>query len=516
MALMAGVDTTSLLLYALATVVAVSWLWNRQKDTVPALIGGNGFFSSYAAAYHYFYHVEDVIREGYSRDPDGVFRVPLFWRWDYIANGKKRIAEITAAPDDVLSFYDGAQESLQGNYTMGPEMRCRYHNHTVRTKLTRNIARLLPELVDEIGLAIEDLITLDSADWKPIAVLPTVIRVAARISNRIFVGEYLTMCIAYAGALFKSSHVIALFHHSPIMVRILGPFLSPKNKALRHAMKFLGPMIDERIVKEAELGANWAEKPDDFLSWLLEDAQGSSREARSIALRLPVINMAAIHTTTMALTNALLDLTTNLSHFLPMRAEVERVIEKHGWTKVALDNMYKVDSFLRESQRLNGSSPGKHVKDGFQFSDGTTIPYGSFLRVAGRFVQHDSANYNNAEVFDGFRFAKMREERGQTANEGIFKGHMISTGPDFFCPSAMESLLAPDGENFAVLGNSLTRLSKPAMDRFFAASELEALLAHIIVNYDLKGVRPPDYAFGRVRTPSPRAKILLRKREYSG
>ncbi|KAJ7682022.1 hypothetical protein DFH06DRAFT_971681, partial [Mycena polygramma] len=144
----------------------------------------------------------------------------------------------------------------------------RYHNHTVRTKLTRNIAR---ELVDEIGLAFDDVVALDSADGKPIAVLPTIIQVVARISNQIFVGvplcanrEYLTMCIAYAGALLKSSHVIALVPN--LLKPILGPFLSPKEKALRHAMKFLGPLMDERLVKEAELDLNWADKPVGFLS----------------------------------------------------------------------------------------------------------------------------------------------------------------------------------------------------------------------------------------------------------
>lgn len=50
------------------------------------------------------------MREGYIKDPDGVFRIPRLWRWDYLANGRKRVAEVTAAPDNVLSFAAGAQE----------------------------------------------------------------------------------------------------------------------------------------------------------------------------------------------------------------------------------------------------------------------------------------------------------------------------------------------------------------------------------------------------------------------
>jgi hypothetical protein len=35
-----------------------------------------------------------------------------------------------------------------------------------------------------------------------------------------------------------------------------------------------------------------------------------------------------------------------------MREEIQTVIEEEGWTKSALIKMRKVDSFIRESQRL--------------------------------------------------------------------------------------------------------------------------------------------------------------------
>lgn len=41
-----------------------------------------------------------------------------------------------------------------------------------------------------------------------------------------------------------------------------------------------------------------------------------------------------------------------------MREEAEKVIGEHGWTKAAMQKLHKIDSFLKESQRLNslGSS----------------------------------------------------------------------------------------------------------------------------------------------------------------
>ena len=61
---------------------------------------------------------------------------------------------------------------------------------------------------------------------------------------------------------------------------------------------------------------------------------------------------------TQAFTHALYSLTTYPEHFLPMREEAERIVRQDGWTKNALNNMHKIDSFLRETQRINVISPG--------------------------------------------------------------------------------------------------------------------------------------------------------------
>lgn len=85
-------------------------------------------------------------------------------------------------------------------------------------------------------------------------------------------------------------------------------------------------------------------------------------------------------------------------------------------------------------------------KDGFTFGDGTVLPQGTFVSVANRAASMDpgaplpaslhtlvangncAGNYANAEVFDGFRFARERDEAHAEGREGgAFKHHMIST-----------------------------------------------------------------------------------------
>jgi hypothetical protein len=54
-----------------------------------------------------------------------------------------------------------------------------------------------------------------------------------------------------------------------------------------------------------------------------------------------------------AVTHALLDLASNPEYLKPLREEVEEVTKREGWTKAALDQMHKLDSFVKESQRLH-------------------------------------------------------------------------------------------------------------------------------------------------------------------
>ena len=109
--------------------------------------------------------------------------------------------------------------------------------------------------------------------------------------------------------------------------------------------------------------------------WLMSEAKGVERSVEGLARRLLLVNFAAIHTTSQAsenagfsppdnlvltiacpqtITHALYRLLSNPEYIEPLRQEVEAVVAEEGWTKAAMDKMHKIDSFLRESQRLDG------------------------------------------------------------------------------------------------------------------------------------------------------------------
>jgi cytochrome P450 len=67
----------------------------------------------------------------------------------------------------------------------------------------------------------------------------------------------------------------------------------------------------------------------------------------------------------------------------------------------------------------------KAMKD-FTFSDGTVLPQGTIVAVAFQATRLDNGVYDNADKFDPFRFANMREEDGDDA-----KHSFVSTNPDY-------------------------------------------------------------------------------------
>ena len=52
-------------------------------------------------------------------------------------------------------------------------------------------------------------------------------------------------------------------------------------------------------------------------------------------------------TISQTMTNVLFVLASRLDLIAPLREEVEAVTSKLGWTKEAIDNLYKLDSFIR-------------------------------------------------------------------------------------------------------------------------------------------------------------------------
>lgn len=114
-----------------------------------------------------------------------------------------------------------------------------------------------------------------------------------------------------------------------------------------------------------------------------------------------------------------------------------------------MQKMKKVDSFLRETLRLNGingcefviflmayytsqlmsqslvSLTRKALKD-MTLSDGTFIPAGTILMAASTATHLDPDNYEDPTVFNPWRFSDMRDKDGEGTRH-----QLVSTSADY-------------------------------------------------------------------------------------
>ncbi|KAA1468096.1 cytochrome P450 [Dentipellis sp. KUC8613] len=441
---------------------------NSRLDFIPT-VGFSNPILSYISAYKYVFDSVRMMQEGYDKYKGGLFKMARLDDWVVVATGVEQVDDIRKAPDDVLSFSEAVSRSLQVDYTLGNAVNNNpYHISIIRSQLTRNLASIFPDVREELVAAFDDAIPAKEHGWVTMPATETIMEIVCRTSNRIFVGaplcedpDYRKLNVQFTIDVVKGAFIINRF--PDILKPLAGRLFTNVEGSIQRAVRHLEPLIKARRSMLEKYGADWDEKPNDFLMWLMSEAKGDETSTASLARRILTVNFAAIHTSSMSFSHALYHLAANLEFVQPLREEVESIVASEGWTKAALGKMYKVDSFMRESQRYNGIgliNLERYVLKPFTFSNGVTVPAGTIICCSSRPVHLDEEFYPHADKFDPWRFVNMRQEEGE-----ITKHQMVSTTNEF---------LAFGHGRHACPG------------RFFAANELKALLAHVVMTYDVK------------------------------
>ncbi|KAF5360893.1 hypothetical protein D9756_004514 [Leucocoprinus leucothites] len=422
-------------------------------------------------------------------------------RWEFIVGGGEGVEDMRKAGEE-LSFHQGAVESLRFDYTIKSNIESSvYHLKIMRTKLV-SFAPYCDVIHDECVAALDDLIPTKGQAWTSVPLWKTLERVVARMSNRVFVGlplcrndDYLDLCIGFARNVMGAASLTNLV--PKILRPIIGPLLSPYEKHKKLCLKYIGPIIRERIKLKEEEGV----MPDDLVTWLIEEAQGEDAKVENLGMRILFVNFASIHTTSMVMSHVLFDLAVRPEYIEPLRQEAQEIIESEGWSKNAIAKLYKMDSFVHESVRyssLSGISMMRKVCDpnGFKFSNGIVLPYGSSVSVISDAMHHDAAFYPDPNTFDGYRFYKLGKPDLDAGNENEFH---------------MKHAFASLSTHWVLWG-----LGKHACPgRFFSAHEVRATVAYILLNYDigLEGNRRPDNRwFAHACAPDVKAHLRFKRR----
>ncbi|KAG6380640.1 cytochrome P450 [Boletus reticuloceps] len=464
-------------------------------DAIPT-VGSSSWLGSWWAGFKYLTSAQSVLQEGYEKykSRGAPFKVAELNRWTVILSSREHVEELARATN-VFSLLDAINDEIQIEYLLGREVyQNPYHIAVIRLHLTRNIEALYPEIRDEIVTSFRELLDPKANEWKYVPALSIIQKIACRTSNRVFVGlplcrdpDWIELNIRCTVDMIAGGVITGVF---PKFMRPLVARLFTKvPQCIKRGMKLLGPTIKERQKYLDEYGSEWDDKPNDFLSWLMDEAEGPELTVKRLTSRMLFCNFAAVH----GFTQALFYLAANRQYIQPLREEVEGIVEKEGWSKVAVSKMRKVDSFLKECLRFEGMSTAslsrKALKD-FTFSDGTFIPKGTMVSAPTLSLQHDESFYDNPDVFVPFRFAEMHDEDDNRSKHQ--------------CTSTSVEYLAFGHGKHACSG------------RFFAASELKLMLAHVVVMYDVKlednATYPPSWHIGTFISANPSAKVMFRNR----
>ncbi|KAG2159653.1 cytochrome P450 [Suillus bovinus] len=480
-------DSAGLFVYALAVALHV----------IPA-IGPSGAVSSWLGAVRFIMDAPAMVQEGYQKHKGGMFRVPLFDKWVVVLTGPRLIEELRKVPEDELSFDHAMRDLLQVKYTFGIDAQeYPYHIQVTRNHLSRNLQALFPDVYDEINHAFRTIIPLDQNGWTKVRIYPEIMKAMCRVSNRLFVG--LPLCRSPEFEALQQQFALqvvlraTLVNFFPKFAHpIIGRLLTNTPSSIRGCMALLEPIVQERLQTLEQCRDEWHAQPNDMISWLIDVSDNEHRNLRSICLRILVLNFASLHTSAQSFTHALFNLATYPQYCKPLREEALAVINQDGWSKTAMTKLVKMDSFLKESQRFNSTTLFPMMRKAmrpFVFSDGTVIPSGTHVVVASLPMHLDEEYFESASEFQPFRFSQQREDTED-----------------------LQSLLASTSASYIPFGYGL----HACPGRFFASSVMKAMMAYLVLNYDIKlekeGERPPDEWFLMNCSPNRKAEVMFRRR----
>ncbi|KAJ7123072.1 cytochrome P450 [Mycena epipterygia] len=493
---------TAVLLFPL-TFVLYHWARKSNRgslDHIPSA-GGRGILSAYVTAFKFMVDAGSVLQSGYENYTNGVFKIPQIDRWIVIVTGSDMLDALRSAPENILSMEAAMTDLLSADYTLGMEtLRNTYHLGVIKNAMNKQLGILVPEIADETTKAFGDIIGARVANkaWTPIRVNDAVTDIVCRAVNRAFVGQVLCRNEDYCqiNKLFTKHVVFGAvfinFFPGPLK-KVAGAAFTQISGLRKRMARHIGPLMQAR--------SKGSERKDDMLTWLVEAAPVEERNsADALALRILNVNFMALHSTSMTFTHALLHLASKPEYLEPLRQELEEQfgnsLDVTTHQLETFDKCWKLDSFLKESQRLSGlgafSMPRKALVP-FQFPDGTMIPAGAIVGTIPPAIHADEHYYKNAATFDGFRFSSQRETKNTEQSDANLR-------------------LTGLGNTYLSFGGG--RHACPG--RFLASVELKCMLTHLILEYDVKmadeGVRPPDDWFGPMCTPSAKAEVLFRRR----
>lgn len=357
-------------------------------------------------------------------------------RHSEIVMPRSQVAWMIDQPDHVLSTYDAHNAALFSRYNfLGRRLaHDPFPNRVMHKHLARHLAAFIPNIDDEVQYVVNTMFGNDTENWKPFTLWKLWMEIVPHVINRLLVGPDLCRNKQFVSNMTNFSNDVV---HNMLILQVLPKILHPVVGRLlgminymhwRSADAEVQPLIQERLnamIKNANGDPEFEDyvPPEDFVTWTIRQALAEKKtfELDPVVLskRLLPIEFAAIHTTVLTGQLWMQDLLssdpeTGILDIL--RAEIDANKPESGpWTKAAISNLVRLDSSIREYQRLSNFSATmverKVVSENGIYNPDLdlTLPKGSFVVLNLEGTHHCEDLYENPQSYDPLRYSRMRE-----------------------------------------------------------------------------------------------------------
>ncbi|KAI0457043.1 cytochrome P450 [Xylaria acuta] len=505
-------------------------------------------------------NADTLIKDSYRKFRDSVYQIKS-------TEGVRTIipptlvGELKGLPEDTLSAKTAVSEAMLSEYThLSADAHSDILTFLLRTKATHNLQRMMSTLKEEFQFIMATEFPA-CEDWTSFKIQPFMVRAVSRLSGRAFVGsalsrseEWMNVSVNFAVTAFIAVTKLQFF---PPWMRPAAQYLVSELRTIRKdlakAQAMLEPLIEERLAGAEDMSGSG--KPDDFIQWLSDALPDEEKRNYFIQAKMQLLlSASSIHTTSNLTTDCIYDLAVHQEMQEILREEVIEVFEREedAWERRdSIAKLKKMDSFIKESQRLSGNVTSfiRKVMKPIDLSDGTHLPSGTSLLTPLAGISLDERYYPGPEVFDGLRFWKLRQQQqspaptrssSPTPSSPTFASSSSSSpssstttttpsnpstatsSPPSSPPTSSRPPAQPNrsGYQFTSIGdtNQNFGLGKHACPgRFFAAQEIKLILSYLLLNYEIKlrdgEPRPKPVVFMMTKSPSQTAEVLFRRRK---
>lgn len=273
---------------------------------------------------------------------------------------------------------------------------------------------------------------------------------------------------------------------------------------IRQVENFMVPVFTEllkqdRKSRDADASSNLDDggAPDHGpLDWFLDIASGDERDPVKLVHAQILLALGAVHTSLFSEINVLYDLMSNPSYFDIIRDEIEEV-SAQGWSIDSYTNLHKLDSILKESQRMSPpflTGLRRVMKQDYTFSNGIVVREGQYICVPTMPDQGNKEMNGHVSGFDGLHSYNLK------AKEGSWK-------------SASHQFATTDA---SAIGFGHGRTACPG--RFIASLGLKIIFTKLLSEYNFKFAegyrgRPLNRMAHEIVFPDPTVKVRVQRRD---